>query len=63
MVDLEKRTIVMHGKPYPIVRFDVWWDVEGLGLYSNLDEAMKMDRPVRAVSVAVGQDTMYEVLS
>lgn len=53
----------MHGKPYPIVRFDVWWDVEGLGLYSNLDEAMKMDRPVRAVSVAVGQDTMYEVLS
>jgi hypothetical protein len=63
MVDLEKRTINLRGKLYPITRFDVWWHVEGLGLFEDLESAMKLNLPVHAVSVAIGSDDMYEVLS
>jgi hypothetical protein len=63
MVDLERRQIVLRGRSYPVTRFDVWWHAEGLGLYADLQEALEQNRPVQPVSVAIGPDAMYEVMS
>jgi hypothetical protein len=39
MVDVSKSIIQIQGKQYRLDRFEVWWSVESLGLFSNISEA------------------------
>lgn len=62
MINLQNRTIVLHNKPHGIVSFSVWWVVDGLGLFTDMKEALETGRPMQPVPVAVASDGVYEVL-
>lgn len=70
MVDIVKKTITLQGTVFRIKGFESWWAVEGLGLFSTLEE-VKKEIPedalnlinVRPVPVAVSDQVgVYEVL-
>lgn len=70
MVDLAKKTIRLQGRDFRIQEYGTWWLVEGLGLFSSLEEVAR-EIPadalnlinVRPVPVAISdQAGVYEVL-
>lgn len=69
MINLESKTIQIGEKPYPIVRFEVWFRTP-VGLTSDIDLAIKrcqeLDLDPRlcivATSVAIATDSIYEEL-
>lgn len=70
MVDIEKRLIRIQGKDFPIFEFSTWWAIEGLGLFSTLEEVGQVMPEgslnlvnVRPVPVAVSSTPgVYEAL-
>jgi hypothetical protein len=64
MIDFMNKVIRRAGDEYSIIRFEVWWHVETLGLCTTLDEALEVagdQLAIRPISVAVAETT-YEVL-
>lgn len=70
MVDIVKKVIRLEGVEYPIKEFSSWWAVQGLGLFTSLEEVSK-EIPqdainllnIRPVPVAVSATPgVYEVL-
>lgn len=70
MVDIQKKTITLQGQVFKIKGFESWWSVEGLGLFSSLEDVQK-EVPadainllnVRPVPVAVSDQVgVYEVI-
>jgi hypothetical protein len=70
VVDIAKKEIHLQGRVFKITSFSTWWAVEGLGVFSSLDEVAK-EVPadslnllnVRPVPVAVSDQVgVYEVL-
>ena len=60
MIDYVNNEIRLRGKAEKITGFQVWWDVEGKGLYSEISEALKVGGSMRPVPVAVSE-TLFEV--
>ncbi len=67
MINLVDKTIVLAGKTHTGVTFQVWWALEGLGLFATLDDAMKDLNPelanlvnLRPVTMAVAEDGFYK---
>lgn len=70
MVDIARKVIRLQGRVFVIQGYETWWVVEGLGLFSSMEEVSK-EIPadalnlinVRPVPVAVSdQPGVYEVL-
>lgn len=62
MINLKNQTIELHGRGYPIEKYQVWWAVEGYGLFDSLEQALSFGQPVQSIPVAVASSGMYEVL-
>lgn len=62
MVCLGTHSIRLGDKTYPIMRVEVWWIVEGKGLYPNLEDALAVSGSVCPCPVAVAENGIYEVL-
>jgi hypothetical protein len=41
VVDINKKTITIQGQVFKIKGYESWWAVEGLGLFSSLEELRK----------------------
>lgn len=69
MVDLLENVIILRGRREQIKTFEVWWELEGLGLFQNMKQMaetpvvgeIRGSRAMRPVPVAVSE-TLYEIL-
>lgn len=62
MINIKTQSIHLFGNTYPIKEYQVWWAVEGLGLFDNLEEALSFGRPVQSMPIAYASNGIYEVL-
>lgn len=62
MIDMDNGIIVIGVKAHKIKAYEVWFIVEGKGLYSSLDVALMNGQEVAPCPVAVAEDGFYEIL-
>lgn len=62
MVCLETHSIRLGDKSYPIIRIEVWFVVEGKGLFTTMLGALDVSHVIAPAPVAISENGIYEVL-